>query len=104
VDAGTSDAAQKASEQVQEMFKEAFPQFLATVWDVSNVDIAKTSKGVAKKILMDMSTPWQILWRRAKALELFGRIWRGVGSSRIEASKKGNMQDVEKALHSSIRR
>ena len=110
---GAADAAQKAAAEaaathaaadVQEMFAEAFPQFLATVWDVSVIDIAKNAKGTAKKLLLDLSVPWQVLWRRAKALELLGRVWRGIGVTRVELAKRGNIQDVEKALHSSIRR
>ena len=79
------------------------PQFLATVWSVSVVDIAKHSKAVAKKILLDTSVSWQTLWRRAQALEKLGRIWRGVGAARRDATK-ADIADVEKALYASIRR
>ena len=104
--AAAAQAAQaEAAAKIEELFQEAFPQFMETVWDVSVIDIAKTSKAVAKKVLLDLSVPWQIQWRRAKALELFGRIWRGIGTARLGGKAAATMEDeVQKAFASSIRR
>merc|ERR1712083_251266 len=59
--------------------EESLPVFLQTVWDCSVMDIESTLRHICDKALKDISVPWQIRHRRARALLRLGRVFRDVG-------------------------
>ncbi|KAF4731322.1 hypothetical protein FOZ62_031079, partial [Perkinsus olseni] len=69
------DDLKKASEE----FENALPVFLRTAWDMCALDIEHTVKIICKRVLMDISVPWQIRMRRAYALLRMGQIFEDMG-------------------------
>ena len=81
----------------------SMPLFLQTVWDFSVMDILKTTKHVAKLILKDTSVPWQVVHRRALAMQQIGRIFMDVGNAAMEENKTST-EAFAKALQTSVKR
>ena len=92
----------KRPEKLQKEFEKMLPQFLQTVWDFGVLDVQKTSKRVAKKILFDSSAHWQVIVNRALALELMGTIFVNCGNASMKQTTDTSV--LEKALHKSVKR
>ena len=103
------DLAEKAEKEpaaqasIGKAMEESMPLFLQTVWDFSVMDILKTTKHVSKLILKDTSVPWQVVHRRALAMERLGRIFMDVGNAAMQENHLST-EAFAQALQSSVRR
>ncbi|KAF4693734.1 hypothetical protein FOZ60_010132 [Perkinsus olseni] len=94
------DDLKKASEE----FENALPVFLRTAWDMCALDIEHTVKIICKRVLMDISVPWQIRMRRAYALLRMGQIFEDMGQVEdTKSSCDGAKKKLEEALYSSFK-
>ncbi|KAF4654951.1 hypothetical protein FOL47_009682 [Perkinsus chesapeaki] len=94
------DDLKKASEE----FESALPVFLRTAWDMCALDIEHTVKIICKRVLMDISVPWQIRMRRAYALLRMGQIFEDMGQVEdTKTSCEGAKKKLEEALYSSFK-
>jgi len=66
---------EEEAKKVEAAMEEALPTFLQTAYAYVVRDIDNTMKEVGRKLLQDMSVPWQIRIRRAQALRALGLIF-----------------------------
>merc|ERR1719282_1687210 len=89
----------------QKKIEESLPVFLQTIWDCSVLDIESTLRQICNKALKDISVPWQIRHRRARALLRLGRVFQDVGQLEVTdlSSSQVAKQHFEEALYGCIR-
>lgn len=99
------DRKEEAARQTMSSLEDSLPVFLQTIWDISAVDIEGTLRHVCRKVLKDVSVPWQIRWRRACALLRLARIFRDVGQREHSDLSKSAVakQHLEEAIYGAIR-
>eukprot|EP00451_Oxyrrhis_marina_P037744 CAMPEP_0204365386 /NCGR_PEP_ID=MMETSP0469-20131031/41874_1 /ASSEMBLY_ACC=CAM_ASM_000384 /TAXON_ID=2969 /ORGANISM="Oxyrrhis marina" /LENGTH=443 /DNA_ID=CAMNT_0051354441 /DNA_START=24 /DNA_END=1355 /DNA_ORIENTATION=- len=64
--------------------EESLPFFLDSLWEITTMDIQTALKDVCKRLLQDVSVPWQIRCRRAMGMRRLGRIFSDAASVRME--------------------
>eukprot|EP00927_Polykrikos_kofoidii_P023881 TRINITY_DN21843_c0_g1_i1.p1 TRINITY_DN21843_c0_g1~~TRINITY_DN21843_c0_g1_i1.p1 ORF type:complete len:745 (-),score=153.24 TRINITY_DN21843_c0_g1_i1:79-2313(-) len=86
-DDGGEDAA-KQLESVMGSFEDALPSLLNTAWAAVVTDVDDLVEDVARKLILDMSSPWQVRVRRAQAMGKLGKIFCEVG----EEARQGRIR------------
>mmetsp|Transcript_37711 Transcript_37711/g.56276 ORF Transcript_37711/g.56276 Transcript_37711/m.56276 type:complete len:220 (+) Transcript_37711:3-662(+) len=96
---------EKVAREAMASLEGSLPVFLQTIWDVSAIDIESTLSAVCDKVLKDVSVPWQIRHRRARALLRLARIFRDVGQiEHTDLSQASTAkQHLEEALYGAIK-
>merc|ERR1712187_351586 len=84
-------------------FEESLPVFLQTAWDMSAMDISSTASGVCNKLIKDVSVPWQLRVRRARALQRLGRIFLDASADSDLDPTGSAKQQLEEAFLGSIK-
>eukprot|EP00397_Hematodinium_sp_SG-2012_P002305 GEMP01002311.1.p1 GENE.GEMP01002311.1~~GEMP01002311.1.p1 ORF type:complete len:855 (-),score=169.39 GEMP01002311.1:2103-4667(-) len=93
----------QAAETMNEL-EQSLPLFLQTIWGLSAIEIDRTIMRVCKILVRDISAPWQVRVRRAKALLLLGRVFQE--TAEVEDSAESGAETrvrIEQALISSVR-
>jgi len=102
VDAEKAHAAQV---KMMQDLEQNLPIFLSTLWEVSAMDLEAVLAKVTKLLLCDVSVPWQIRYRRARALKRLGRIFQdAVMGDEAETLNSNARQKLEQALLETVQK
>lgn len=98
---GSPAESEDEQKKIAAYFEESLPVYLQTIWDCSVADIESSLRHICNKVLKDVSAPWQIRHRRARALLRLGRVFRDFGQMEITDMSQWQVakQHIEQALY-----